>query len=497
MDLYVDKMRIASFDNDGNCYIWSSKFTTDKIQDNSTLNFFFFYKLKESSLEEYGMLKSEAEKDLNTALSQSLHSETGALAILHSSLTVDSSLRTRLGAEIVFSFFIESVKLLYFITDVKQQNSPKIDKPLLSKLINDLKSIQQALQNLSEYIINNPRVNLFKLYKSNYFLIQGLKKKINLENEGHNVLHNLHLSIETYKNHELLREIPIDEPPREFDIYPLVLDVLTKLIKFLFEFFGDINQSKFDSSLLMKYEDKFTAISSFTQFIIEEIEYLGVNNLENHAKNNEKAIINIKASISILICFLDSPSTEALPYELMQNGPRLVKVSGNSLMYRDYTQAFKIIITLLKDLDPNSMLFCAFSFANSKIITKNDENYFEFDNSNTFGKTQKDIIDSVPEYFMVYDSDKEMNVGYVTYALSDYSKLIFFNRHYFKYEDRRKNIVGIMLLLLHELFHIKRMSFNCKTIKDFSPFIKVNESDQEKNKDIGTFAETYLLVIIY
>jgi hypothetical protein len=88
-------------------------------------------------------------------------------------------------------------------------------------------------------------------------------------------------------------------------------------------------------------------------------------------------------------------------------------VCVDNLTYRDYTTVFEIIITLLKELDSSSMLKknCAFSFANSKIITKEKENYFEFNNTNTFEKTKKDIIDLVPEYCMVYDSDKEYEKG--------------------------------------------------------------------------------------
>jgi hypothetical protein len=71
----------------------------------------------------------------------------------------------------------------------------------------------------------------------------------------------------------------------------------------------------------MGYEDKFTAISTFTKLILRQIVSLGINKLESPTKNDEEDIINIKAYISIIICFLDIPSTEALPYELMQNRP--------------------------------------------------------------------------------------------------------------------------------------------------------------------------------
>jgi hypothetical protein len=57
-----------------------------------------------------------------------------------------------------------------------------------------------------------------------------------LENKEENILDELHRSIQSYKNHELLREITINGP-NQYDIYPLLLDVLTKLSKELFNFF--------------------------------------------------------------------------------------------------------------------------------------------------------------------------------------------------------------------------------------------------------------------
>jgi hypothetical protein len=151
--------------------------------------------------------------------------------------------------------------------------------------------------------------------------------------------------------------------------------------------------------------------------------------------------------------------------------------------------AILTIKNIFENIDQNSLLFNIFAFMNNTIIFDKEgkETKFIFSKENTFHKTKLELVKLIPEYLILYNYPR---VKSFLYAFTNPSKLICFNTNGM---TRRhiKNTVRSVLVLLHELIHIKRSVLTKFSFVDSTPANLIDT--QKKAGESGQLFEHLLI----
>jgi hypothetical protein len=200
--------------------------------------------------------------------------------------------------------------------------------------------------------------------------------------------------------------------------------------------------------------------------------------------------IALKIKFSLLGSYYEDDHKTSLPYYLMNAEYQIVDI--NLEKSSTYSKAVKLAKTLFETLDENYRLFNIFSLVDSAITDVKGTSRFVFTTDNTFDSCKKHLKDCLPNHLVAFTSPKTYR-GSFLWALSDTNKLLFLNGEKFGQCTPEQKVIGLLLVILHEVCHIKRASFHSNFCNS-SPLIMTDRLEKPEDMDMGYFMEYAVLV---
>jgi hypothetical protein len=202
--------------------------------------------------------------------------------------------------------------------------------------------------------------------------------------------------------------------------------------------------------------------------------------------------IALKIKFSLLETYYTDDDNTSLPYYLMNVGYQIVDI--NLEKSSAYSKAVKLAKVLFETLDENYRLFNIFSLVDSDITDVNGTSRFVFTTDNTFDSCKRHLKECLPQYLVAFNSPKTYR-GSFLWALSDTNKLLFLNGEKFSRCTLEQMAIGLFLVILHEVCHIKRASFHSNFCNS-NPLIMTDrlEKKEAEDMDMGYFMEYAVLV---
>jgi hypothetical protein len=396
------------------------------------------------------------------------------------------------------SFFIFKNKVKYFITN---PSSYEHHNPSLDTMLTDLRLIHIRLDEYQTWLkANNNKfenINLSNLCFKIEFKNTGILNTSNLDEAK---LMNLIQIIEPYRSvYDCSNSNGYDT--NEFNLHVYLVELCFRLSRFLFKLIR-LEATKCTFFLTLAPQTYFELISDVTAKLYEILTLLDEYGKENLVRNDIKDYkkIKIKTKISIFTTYFDDFDIGSLSRSIFEDEFTILKLNdleSQGRHLKSFEQAFIFMKDIFNRLDANSLLFNMFSLVNSKIRRNADNTTdgFFFEETNDFKKTKDDLDQLLPEYIVQISTEKLHKNQYI-HGLSDYNKLIFINISRIFHSDDRKFLIGIFLILLHELTHSKRMCFASAIHGTRSPLIKTNihQINSKAKMDMGTVLEHFILV---